>query len=225
MTEAAGESGRSTPFGVERDPRRAAAFSDAVIAIAITLLVLEIRPPQDSQDMLHGLAMLWPSYLSYVLTFMLIGQIWANHHVVFDHIRSVDRVVLFLNTVLLMDIAFLPFAAAVLAQAFRDRQGERTAVVFHGITFLVAAILFNAIWEYVRHNNRLLAATIDSAGVRAISWRFRLALAWIATGTLLGAALPALGIAVIAAFIPFYWLPIRGEIARAKRRRGRGRQA
>ena len=103
MTEAAGESGKSTPFGVERDPRRAAAFSDAVIAIAITLFVLEIRPPQDSQDMLHGLAMLWPSYLSYVLTFMLIGQIWGNHHGMFDHIRSVDRVVLLLNTVLLMD--------------------------------------------------------------------------------------------------------------------------
>jgi hypothetical protein len=65
----------------------------------------------------------------------------------FDHIRSVDRLVLSLNTVLLMDIAFLPFAAAVLAQAFRDGQGQRTAVVFHGITFEVAAILFNVIWS------------------------------------------------------------------------------
>jgi hypothetical protein len=54
--------------------------------------------------------------------------------------------------------------------------------------------------------------------VRAIAGRFRLALAWIATGTLLGALLPALGVAVIAAFIPYYWLPILGEIARAKRR-------
>jgi transmembrane protein TMEM174 (potassium channel) len=61
---------------------------------------------------LHGLATLWPSYLAYVVTFMLIGQVWANHHVMFDHIRSADRVVLFLNTVLLMDIAFLPFAAS-----------------------------------------------------------------------------------------------------------------
>lgn len=225
MTEPVGESGKSTPFGVERDPTRVTAFSDAVIAIAITLLVLEIRPPEDSHGTLHGLATLWPSYLSYVLTFMLIGQIWANHHVMFDHIRSVDRMVLFLNTVLLMDIAFLPFAAAVLAQAFRDGQGQRTAVVFHGTAFEVAAILFNAIWEYARHDHRLLATTINSAGARAVSRRFRLALAWIATGSLLGAVLPALGVAVIAAFIPFYWLPIPGEIARAKRRRGWGRQA
>jgi uncharacterized membrane protein len=147
---------------------------------------------------------------------MLIGQVWANHHVLFDNIRNADRVILFLNTLLLMDIAFLPFAASVLAGAFRDGQGERSAVVFHGITFEVAAILFNAIWEYARHNRRLLATDGDSAGARAISRRFRLALAWIATGSLLGAFLPALGIAVIAAFIPYYWLPISGEIPSAK---------
>jgi uncharacterized membrane protein len=112
---------------VERDPARIVAFSDGVIAIAVTLLVLEIRPPEDTQHLLHGLTTLWPSYLAYVVTFMLIGQIWANHHVMFDHIRRADRVVLFLNTVLLMDIAFLPFAAAVLAQAFRHGHGQRTA--------------------------------------------------------------------------------------------------
>ena len=72
----------------------------------------------------------------------------------FDHIRRVDRLVLFLNTVLLMDIAFLPFAAAVLAQAFRDGQGQRTAVVFHGITFEVAAILLPIPGETARAKRR-----------------------------------------------------------------------
>ncbi|WP_236648146.1 MULTISPECIES: hypothetical protein [Micromonospora] len=124
-----------------------------------------------------------------------------------------------------MDIAFLPFAASVLAKAFREGQGERTAVVFHGIAFELAAILFNAIWEYTRHSRRLLATTIDSAGARAISRRFRLALAWIATGTLLGALLPALGVAVIAAFIPFYWLPISGEIPGTEPQHDGGGQA
>ncbi|MGH3673222.1 MAG: hypothetical protein ACRDSH_21785, partial [Pseudonocardiaceae bacterium] len=143
----------------------------------------------------------------------------------FDHIRSADRMVLFLNTVLLMDIAFLPFAASVLAQAFRDGHGQRIAVVLLGIAFGLAAVLFNVIWWYAGHDRRLLVTTIDSAGVRAIGRRFRLALAWIATGALLGALLPALGVAVIAAFIPYYWLPIRGEIARAKRRREGGSQA
>jgi TMEM175 potassium channel family protein len=143
----------------------------------------------------------------------------------FDQIRSADRVVLFLNTVLLMDIAFLPFAASVLAEAFRHGHGERTAVVFHGLAFEVAAILFNLIWWHARHDRRLLVPTIDAAGVRAVSGRFQLALVWIATGTLLGALLPILGVAVIAAFIPYYWLPIAGEIARAKRHCGGRGQA
>ena len=59
----------------ERDPARVVTFSDAVIAIAVTLLVLEIRPPQDTRHRLHGLAARWPSYVPYVITFMLIGQV------------------------------------------------------------------------------------------------------------------------------------------------------
>jgi uncharacterized membrane protein len=194
-------------------------FSDAVIAIAVTLLVLEIRPPQDTRHLLDGLAALWPSYLSYAVTFLLIGQVWANHHVMFDHIRVADRMVLFLNTLLLMDIAFLPFAASVLAAAFGTGHGQRTAVVFYGIVFEVAAILFNVMWGYARHDHRLLGTTIDAVGASAIGRRFRLALAWIGTGTLVGAVLPVLGMVVIAAFIPYYWLPIRGEIAGAGARR------
>ena len=216
--------GTARGFGAERDPARLVFFSDAVFAIAVTLLVLEIRPPQDTGHLLHGLAALWPSYLAYAISFLLIGQVWANHHVMFDHIRSADRTVLFLNTVLLMDLAFLPFAAAVLSAAFGTGHGQRTVVVY-GITFEVAAILFNAIWSYARHHHRLLATTIDAVGASAISRRFRLALVWIATGTLLGALLPVLGMAVIAAFIPYYWLPIRGEIASAKPGRDGRRRA
>jgi pimeloyl-ACP methyl ester carboxylesterase len=85
------------------------------------------------------------------------------------------------------------------------------------MTFEVAALLFNAIWAYARRGRRLLDTTIESVGVDAISRRFRLALVWLGTGTVLGALVPVLGMAVIAAFIPFYWRPIPGEIARAKR--------
>ena len=204
----------------ERDPTRLVAFSDAVIAIAVTLLVLEIHPPEDTEHLLHGLLRLWPSYLAYVITFMLIGQIWANHHVMFDHIRHVDRTVLFLNTVLLMDIAFLPFAASVLANAFRDGAGERTAVVVHAIAFEIAALLFNLIWWYARGRGRLLADNIGPDAVRAIARRFQLALAWIGTAIVLGVVLPALGVAVVSAFIVYYWLPISGEIGFRRPRTG-----
>jgi hypothetical protein len=82
----------------------------------------------------------------------------------------------------------------------------------------IRRLLFNIIWWHARHDRRLLADTIDSAGLRAISRRFQLALAWIGAGTLLGVFFPVVGVAVIAAFIVFYWLPISGEIGRAKPR-------
>ncbi len=148
--------------------------------------------------------------LAYALTFLFIGQVWANHHVMFDHIRAADRLVLLLNIVLLMVVAFLPFATSVLADAFRDGDDERTAVVFYGIAFVATALTFNAVWLYARRH-RLLSEGLDPAGADAIGRRFQLALAWLGAGALLGAALPALGVAVIAAFNAFFWLPIAGE--------------
>jgi uncharacterized membrane protein len=206
----------SDPRSASRDTTRLVAFSDGVFAITITLLVLEIRPPTDDKNLLHGLVALWPSYLAYAVTFLFIGQVWANHHVMFDHIRVADRTVLFLNTVLLLVVAFLPFATSVLAQALRNGHGQRTAVGFYGIAFGLTALTFNAVWQYAwRHG--LLSEGLGSAGATAISRRFQLAVAGLATSALLGALLPALGVAVIVAFNAFYWLPIRGESPRPSR--------
>jgi uncharacterized membrane protein len=201
------------PPSVHRDTSRLVAFSDGVFAITITLLILEIRPPSDDEHLLHGLLALWPSYVAYAVTFLFIGQVWVNHHVMFDHIRAADRTVLLLNTLLLMVVAFLPFATSVLADALRSGHGQRTAVVFYGIAFDVTALTFNGVWQYASRR-RLLSEALDAAGATAIGRRFQLALAWLAAGALLGAALPVLGVAVIAAFNAFYWLPIRGESPR-----------
>jgi uncharacterized membrane protein len=131
----------------------------------------------------------------------------------FDHIRAADRVVLLLNTLLLMAVVFLPFATSVLAGALRSGDGQRTAVVFYGVAFWVTALTFNAVWQYACRQ-RLLSKALDSAGATAIGIRFQFALAWLATGAVLGALLPILGVAVIAAFNAFYWVPIRGESPR-----------
>lgn len=194
----------------QRDTGRLVAFSDAVVAITITLLILEIKPPSDYEHLLHGLLALWPSYLAYAVTFLFIGQVWANHHVMFDHIRAADRVVLLLNTLLLMAVAFLPFATSVLAGSLRDGHGERTAVVFYGLAFALTALTFNAVWQYARRH-ALLGDGLTRAGEIAIGRRFQLALVWLTAGTALGAALPVLGVIAIAAFNAYYWLPIRGE--------------
>lgn len=202
--------GHSRGPRLERSPGRLVAFSDAVFAIAVTLLVLEIQPPDDFAHLARGLGQLWPSYLAYALSFLLIGQVWVNHHVMFDRIRHVDRGVLFLNTVLLMDIAFLPFSTSLLAEALRAEQGLRTAVVFYGITLWTAALLFNVIWAHLRRAG-LLSASLDAAAVRSIGNRFALALLWIGSGVIVGAFVPVAGVAIIAAFLPAYYLPIPGE--------------
>src|SRR5262249_15707462 len=86
MVGAPGAKAGADPRSVSRDTRRLVAFSDAVFAITITLLVLAIRPPTDYRNLVHGLVSLWPSYLAYAVTFLFIGQVWVNHHVMFDHI-------------------------------------------------------------------------------------------------------------------------------------------
>jgi uncharacterized membrane protein len=202
--------GRPPGQRASRDTMRLVTFSDGVFAISITLLVLEIRPPTDDENLLRGLLDLWPSYLAYAVTFLFIGQVWVNHHVMFDHIRAADRMVLLLNTLLLMVVAFLPFATSVLADALRSGHGERTAVAFYGLAFCVTALTFNAVWQYARGHG-LISEALGAAGAAAIGRRFQLALAWLAIGALLGAVLPILGVVVIAAFNAFYWLPIRGE--------------
>jgi uncharacterized membrane protein len=209
-----GKAGHDSP-SVHRPPGRLVAFSDGVFAITVTLLVLDIRPPADYSNLLHGLVALWPSYLAYALTFLFIGQVWANHHVMFDHIRIADRVILLLNTLLLMIVAFLPFTTSVLAGALRNGHGSRTAVVFYGIAFGATALTFNAVWQYARRH-RMLSETLDPAGATAIGRRFQVALAWLTTGTLLGLLIPVLGVVIIAAFNAFYWLPILGESPRPR---------
>ena len=201
------------PPPVQRDTVRLVAFSDGVFAISITLLVLEIETPADNENLLHGLLALWPSYLAYAVTFLFIGQVWVNHHVMFDHIRVADRTVLLLNTLLLMVVAFLPFATSVLAGAMRSGDGQRTAVVFYAIAFDLTALTFNGVWQYARRR-RLLGEALDTAGATAIGRRFQVAVAWLTAGALLGAALPVLGVVAIAAFNAYYWLPIRGESPR-----------
>jgi uncharacterized membrane protein len=152
---------------VHRPPGRLVAFSDAVFAITVTLLVLEIRPPTDYTNLLHGLVALWPSHLAYALTFLFIGQVWANHHVTFDHIRAADRVILLLNTVLLMIVAFLPFATSVLAGALRSGHSLRIAVVLYGLAFDATALTFNAVWQCARRADTRGRPAARGAGRRS----------------------------------------------------------
>ena len=113
-------------------PGRLEAFSDGVLAIAITLLVLEIKiEPPGFEHLWRALADEWPSYLAYVTSFLTIGGVWLAHHALFERLSAIDPVLMRLNILLLMAVSFLPFPTALMAEALqrvpvrRARRGRR----------------------------------------------------------------------------------------------------
>ncbi|MEU7140946.1 TMEM175 family protein [Nocardia sp. NPDC046473] len=150
---------------------RVEAFSDAVMAIAITLLVLEIRLPEDSDEsLLHQLLRLWPSYLAYVASFLTIGVIWLCHHNFFARIRRVDGLLQSGNLLLLFCVGFLPFPTAALAHHLEGSPWDaRVATAFYGIVAAVQAGAWIVMWVALRRNPSLFEPGYDAAFVRSES--------------------------------------------------------
>lgn len=145
-------SSEEDPLGLER----LVFFSDAVFAIAITLLALEIRLPAlgenpTNDQLLQALLALWPKYLSYAISFLVIGSFWLGHHRRFRFILRYDTRLLLLNILLLMGIAFIPFPTAVIGE-----YGNRTATIFYALVMTIAGLLNAAVWLYASHRNRLI---------------------------------------------------------------------
>jgi uncharacterized membrane protein len=133
---------------MQTETTRIEAFSDGVFAIAITLLILEVKVPAPEQGRLAvGLLRQWPSYLAFFLSFFYIGVMWMNHHRMFTHIRRSNDTLLVLNLLLLLGVTAVPFPTAVLA-AHLGAPDQRTAAVFYNAVFLVIAIFFNVLWRY-----------------------------------------------------------------------------
>jgi uncharacterized membrane protein len=157
-----GEAHHSDSLGLER----LVFFSDAVFAIAITLLALDIRlPPGEgrltNQELLSRLLGLGPAYLSYAISFLVIGSFWMAHHRMFRTVTSYDGRFVFLNLFLLMSIAFVPFPTSVLSE-----QGNRTATIFYALTIVVVGLLSTLMWWYALRGNRLVAAALGHQEAR-----------------------------------------------------------
>src|SRR2546421_10408851 len=129
---------------------RVEAFSDGVFAIAITLLILAVGVDQAraSGSLSHQLLHLWPAYIAYAVSFVTIGIMWVNHHLVFRQFARVDRPLLLLNVLLLMLIAFVPFPTRVVAQYARTAGDREAAALLYGITMTTTAVLFFSRLDY-----------------------------------------------------------------------------
>jgi uncharacterized membrane protein len=190
------------------DKSRMEAFSDGVLAIAVTLLVLDLalRPPGDPlRQFLEG----WPTYLAYVVSFLTIGAAWIDHNALTDQLDKVDTVFLRLNLLFLLLVAFLPFPTRLVAQGLEESiDPERVAVVVYGITLLAIQLSFWALAGYARREH-LLAAGEEGADLREERWKFRWAVAGYAVTIAIGFAYPPVAVALYLAIAVFLVVPFR----------------
>ncbi|MFN8625766.1 MAG: TMEM175 family protein [Candidatus Binatia bacterium] len=190
------------------DTNRLEAFSDGVFAIAITLLVLEIKVPP-VQALGLGLLNLWPSYLAYAISFVVIGAIWVNHHAMFDWIVRADQTLLLLNTLQLMFIAFLPFPTAVLSEAFHAHSGQDIATAFYAGTLTTIGIFVTVTWWYAASHRELLNEAISPEQAKAIGKRFLVGPAGYGLATILAFVNSWLSIALFIALNAYFLWPHR----------------
>jgi len=151
---------------MEQGTVRLETFSDGVFAIAATLLVLEFSV-SSGRNLGDQLVHLWPAYLAYATTFVTIGIIWMNHHHTVSLIDHTDRTMLFINNLLLLTIAFLPFPTKLVAD-YLHKDGEQAATLAYAATFVVMATLHQVWWQYARRNRRLIADGVTDAALRAV---------------------------------------------------------
>ncbi len=154
---------------------RLEAFSDGVLAIAVTLLVLDIRLPDELEPghLRAALRDLGGSYAAYALSFLVIGIMWANHHALFRLIAVVDEGLMFVNVILLGAIGFLPFPTAVLARSLRtgNDADQVSALLLYGVTSVLIAVGYNLVWHYARLRGLLLPG-LDPAVVKGVTRDF-----------------------------------------------------
>ena len=147
---------------------RILALSDGVFAIAITLLILQIAIPARGQtDLPKALLKLWPQYLAYVLSFVVIARFWVTHHLAFRLIGRYDAGLVWLNLVLLTFVAFLPFPTAVLG----EHNGSPAAAVLYAAAVILGGTASAAYWWYASGPGRLLRPGVARAQVRALRAR------------------------------------------------------
>jgi uncharacterized membrane protein len=156
---------------------RLEAFSDGVFAIAITLLVLDLNVP--APDTLHGeslgraLAHQWPAYFAYLVSFLVIGIIWINHHALCALARRVDRRTLFANLFLLLAVSVIPFPTRILATYLTARSSDaHTAAATYAATMLVMGLAFSLLFLAFTRDARLLHTPVPPEALRSALRRF-----------------------------------------------------
>jgi uncharacterized membrane protein len=200
--------------GSRTSTARAEAFSDAVLAIIITLLVLDLRPPHGQPgQLLSGLLQQWPTYLAYAASYLYVAVVWLNHKAAFVRIRMMDRGLHWANLGTLATAALLPFPTAVVADALENgnRTDARVAVALYA---LVGALLSASWWvflHYLARHPELIEQHVDDAFFGRERRRAEAGMLLYVVGGVLGAlVVPPIGLAVFIILPIYYGLTSHG---------------
>ncbi|MFF0636259.1 TMEM175 family protein [Nocardia sp. NPDC004151] len=153
---------------------RVEAFSDGVMAIAITLLILEIRVPEHEPGrLLQALGHIWPSYVAYLASFMTIGVVWMNHHTFFGRLRRIDHVLRWWNLLLLLGISLVPFPTMVVAEnvVHGTHRDAVVAVALYGIVGVLMTVPWAPMWWRLAKQPEMLKSGLGADYARRESWR------------------------------------------------------
>lgn len=153
------------------DTERMEYFSDAVIAIVATLLVVDLKPPRSvnlaGATLWDALAHEGPNFVAFAFSFVFIGIAWTAHHDMFRYIRRTNHVLLILNLIFLMAIALQPFSTALVAEHYGKPEERTAALVYYGILFS-ASLSYNAVWWYAVQAG-LVSEDLDPKLLRRLS--------------------------------------------------------
>ena len=193
------------------------AFSDGVIAVAATLLVLNlVVPAAGAHGLAHALGRRWPAYAAYATSFITIGIIWINHHVVLGRLREADHAILILNLLLLMTIGVLPFATNLLSVYLNRPRGQHVAAAVYAGAFLLMSIAFALLnWHILMRKTHLLRAPLSHEERRRIGLRFMTGLGPYVVATALAFVSQYLTLGICAGIALFYSLPVASGQRRA----------
>jgi uncharacterized membrane protein len=170
------------------------AFSDGVFAIAITLLVLELAVPSGSEDDLLGAVLdQWPSYLAYLVSFATIGAVWLEHTVITEYLDRATPILIRLNLLLLMVVAFLPFPTRLLGEYVGEDEPARVAVTIYGLSLFLASALVSLLWRYAVRE-QLIRPDLADADVKMLTKRLTPGLAGYVAMIVLRLLLPVLAV-------------------------------
>jgi uncharacterized membrane protein len=184
---------------------RLEAFADGVFAIAATLLILSVDNRIGGGALGGQLTHAWPSYVAYAVSFVTIGIMWINHHMLMGQIGRVDRRFILANVGLLLCIAFVPFPTRLVAEHVRD-SSARDAALTYGFTMTTTAVFFSVVWFYASLGGRLLRDDADPRVVAGISRSYLPGPLIYLTATLIAFASSTASVVLYLAIAAFYVL-------------------